>query len=236
MDVSGLPSHRRHRPRGPDGVPLVRGLLRPRRAPVALSRAADARPRSPRSAATGACTRAAGSGIFAASIDLEQLETATRDGGFGALKCRKEPLEHCPSSIDKAYLHRSEALGCVNPEFFEPVGGDAFRVIARLPIQELRTARARPRAAGGPTPGTSRVDGLAVLGRASRAGTAGPAGAGGRGRPRAPRRSAPRRRAHGGRGSSRTASASRSGAARAAGRGRSSRRARRAAPSSPPGR
>jgi hypothetical protein len=75
-------------------------------------------------------------GVFAASIDLEQLETATADGGFGALKCRKEPLEHCPSAIDKAYLHRSQVLGCVNPEFFEPAGGDAFRVIARISIQE----------------------------------------------------------------------------------------------------
>jgi hypothetical protein len=75
-------------------------------------------------------------GVFAASIDLEQLQTATAEGGFGALKCRKDPLEHCPSAIDKAYLHRSQALGCVNPEFFEPVGGDSFRVIARLPIQE----------------------------------------------------------------------------------------------------
>jgi hypothetical protein len=79
---------------------------------------------SPRSGSTDAC------------IDLEQLETATADGGFGALKCHKDPLEHCPSSIDKAYLHRAEVLGCVNPEFFEPVGGDTFRVIARIPIQE----------------------------------------------------------------------------------------------------
>ena len=73
-------------------------------------------------------------GIFAASIDLEQLETATAEGGFGALKCHRDPLEQCPSSIDKAYLHRAEALGCVNPEFFEPLGGDTFRVIARIPI------------------------------------------------------------------------------------------------------
>jgi hypothetical protein len=73
-------------------------------------------------------------GIFAASIDLEQLETATAEGGFGALKCRKAPLERCPSSIDQAYVHRSETLGCVNPEFFEPFGGDTFRVIARIPI------------------------------------------------------------------------------------------------------
>jgi hypothetical protein len=73
-------------------------------------------------------------GIFAASIDLEQLETATAEGGFGALKCRRDPLERCPSSIDRAYVHRAEALGCVNPEFFEPLGGDSFRVIARIPI------------------------------------------------------------------------------------------------------
>ena len=73
-------------------------------------------------------------GIFAASIDLEQLASATAEGGFGALKCRKKPLERCPSSIDQAYVHRAEQLGCVNPEFFEPLGGDAFRVIARIPI------------------------------------------------------------------------------------------------------
>jgi hypothetical protein len=73
-------------------------------------------------------------GIFAASIDLEQLETATAEGGFGALKCRRDPLERCPSTIDRAYVHRAEALGCVNPEFFEPLGGDTFRVIARIPI------------------------------------------------------------------------------------------------------
>jgi len=73
-------------------------------------------------------------GIFAASIDLEQLASAKAEGGFGALKCRKKPLERCPSSIDQAYVHRAEQLGCVNPEFFEPLGGDAFRVIARIPI------------------------------------------------------------------------------------------------------
>ncbi len=73
-------------------------------------------------------------GIFAASIDLEQLASATAEGGFGALKCRRKPLERCPSSIDQAYVHRAEALGCVNPEFFEPLGGDTFRVIARIPI------------------------------------------------------------------------------------------------------
>jgi hypothetical protein len=74
-------------------------------------------------------------GVFAASIDLEHLESATAEGGFGALKCRKAPLERCPSSIDQAYAHRAEALGCVNPEFFEPFGGDTFRVIARIPIE-----------------------------------------------------------------------------------------------------
>jgi hypothetical protein len=73
-------------------------------------------------------------GIFAASIDFEHLETATAEGGFGALKCRKAPLERCPSTIDQAYAHRAGTLGCVNPEFFEPLGGDTFRVIARIPI------------------------------------------------------------------------------------------------------
>jgi hypothetical protein len=72
-------------------------------------------------------------GVFAASIDLEHLEATTADGGFGALKCNRAPLERCPSAVDQAYAHRAEAMGCVNPEFFEPFGGDTFRVIARIP-------------------------------------------------------------------------------------------------------
>ncbi len=115
-------------------MPVLRGLLRPCRAPL---RAVSSRA-APTSCAevgiNGRLHAACRQGIFAASIDLEQLETATADGGFGALKCRKDPLERCPSSIDQAYVHRAEVLGCVNPEFFEPLGGDTFRVIARIPI------------------------------------------------------------------------------------------------------
>ena len=137
---------------------------------------------TPRSASTAACTRPA----VRASSPRASISSSSRrrppTAGFGALKCRKDPLEHCPSSIDKAYVHRAEALGCVNPEFFEPVGGDTFRVIARIPIQGCHVEREPGlRAAGGPTRARSRVDALAVLGRASRARRGAPAVAGGRG-------------------------------------------------------
>jgi hypothetical protein len=135
VDVSGLPSHRRH---GLEDRTECRSCAVYCDRVVHPSRCLEQG--CPELYAevgvNGRLHAACRQGVFAASIDLEQLETATADGGFGALKCRREPLVQCPSSIDKAYLHRGAALGCVNPEFFEEVGGDSFRVIARLQTQD----------------------------------------------------------------------------------------------------
>jgi hypothetical protein len=39
----------------------------------------------------------------------------------------------CRSEVESCYAARTDALGCVNPEFFElPQGEPSFRVIAQL--------------------------------------------------------------------------------------------------------
>ncbi len=69
-------------------------------------------------------------GVFAMEVDLDVLDEAERrPGGFGALRCAREPLPICASSIERAYPRRVPELGCVNPEFAEPVAGGAFRVV-----------------------------------------------------------------------------------------------------------
>src|ERR1700742_4215091 len=122
MDVSGPPSHRRSRLERRtecracdvycDHVVHPSGCLERGCADLVVGAAPNGRMHA-------SCRH----GVFAASIDLEQLESTTAEGGFGGLKCGRAPFERCPSSIDQAYTHRAEALGCVNPEFFEPFGG-----------------------------------------------------------------------------------------------------------------
>ena len=69
--------------------------------------------------------------MFAAEVELAVLETAERDGGFGALRCAREPLPICGSSIERAYPAREPDIGCVNPEFAERSGTNPFRVRVR---------------------------------------------------------------------------------------------------------
>ncbi len=69
--------------------------------------------------------------IFGVDIDLELLERAGRRRNcFGAIKAVRQPLAICPSGVERAYEHRDEPLGCVNPEFHELPDRPSFRVIA----------------------------------------------------------------------------------------------------------
>jgi hypothetical protein len=70
--------------------------------------------------------------IYAVEIDLDLLQLAERGKGFGAVKAKRKPLPMCKAEVDRCYTHRSDELGCRNPEFFElPVGQPTFRVVAR---------------------------------------------------------------------------------------------------------
>lgn len=70
-------------------------------------------------------------GVFGSEVDVEVLADAERSpGGFGALRCVRNPLPQCSSSIERAYPRREPDIGCVNPEFAEPAVGDAFSVRA----------------------------------------------------------------------------------------------------------
>jgi hypothetical protein len=70
--------------------------------------------------------------VFDVEIDLDLLgELETRSGGFGAVKARRAPLPMCQSEISPCYEHRSDELGCRNPEFHEtPRPAPSFRVFA----------------------------------------------------------------------------------------------------------
>jgi hypothetical protein len=69
-------------------------------------------------------------GIFAVAIDVEHLERARRRRhGFGPIRAVREPLPICPAEVERAYEHREEPLGCINPEFYELSDRPAFRVI-----------------------------------------------------------------------------------------------------------
>jgi hypothetical protein len=70
--------------------------------------------------------------VFGAEIDLDVLELATGAGGFGALKCVGEPLPVCRTDVERAYGHREDEIGCVNPEFAERRDEAAFRVFVRV--------------------------------------------------------------------------------------------------------
>jgi hypothetical protein len=72
--------------------------------------------------------------VFDVEIDLDLLtELETRPQGFGAVKAARAPLPICHSEISSCYEHRSDDLGCRNPEFNEvPLASPSFRVFALL--------------------------------------------------------------------------------------------------------
>ncbi len=70
--------------------------------------------------------------IFAADIDVELLRRAERRRtGFGPIRAVRQPLPICPAGVERAYEHREEPMGCINPEFHELPDRPSFRVIAR---------------------------------------------------------------------------------------------------------
>ena len=76
--------------------------------------------------------------VFDVEIDLELLTKAQRGrSGFGAVKAQRQPLPMCRAEVSSCYEHRTDRLGCVNPEFFElPQGSPTFRVITRIEIED----------------------------------------------------------------------------------------------------
>ena len=72
--------------------------------------------------------------VFDVEIDLDLLdELEARPQGFGAVKASRAPLPICHSEISTCYEHRSDELGCRNPEFHEvTVASPSFRVFAQL--------------------------------------------------------------------------------------------------------
>jgi hypothetical protein len=73
--------------------------------------------------------------VFGPEVDAEDLEAARGvRGGFGALRCSREPLPICRASVERAYPQRETPLGCLNPEFAEPPASDSFRVVARVAL------------------------------------------------------------------------------------------------------
>lgn len=72
--------------------------------------------------------------VFSAEIDLEvfQLIREANRGRFGLLRADRRPLPVCRASVERAYADRLPPIGCVNPEFAEPVDGEPFRITARV--------------------------------------------------------------------------------------------------------
>ena len=69
--------------------------------------------------------------VFEAEVEFGALLDAAESGAFGDLRCVRDPLPICAARVQLAFPHREDALGCVNPEFAEPDGGGAFRLVAR---------------------------------------------------------------------------------------------------------
>jgi hypothetical protein len=75
-------------------------------------------------------------GVFTVGIDVDLLERARRRrDGFGPIRAVREPLAMCPAEVERAYEHRADPIGCINPEFYELADRPAFRVIEK-PAQE----------------------------------------------------------------------------------------------------
>jgi hypothetical protein len=71
--------------------------------------------------------------IYTVEIDLDLLEAAERQGGFGAVRAVRQPLPMCATGVESTYVGRTNELGCLNPEFFEvPDGQPNFRIFARI--------------------------------------------------------------------------------------------------------
>jgi hypothetical protein len=72
--------------------------------------------------------------VFTAEIDLEVFERVRESnrGRFGLLRAGRRPLPICRASVERAYADRLPPVGCVNPEFAEPVDGEPFRITARV--------------------------------------------------------------------------------------------------------
>ena len=68
--------------------------------------------------------------VFAPELDREALDRARGEtrGRLGGLRAIRRPLPICRSAVERAYPARLPAAGCINPEFAEPVDGEAFRV------------------------------------------------------------------------------------------------------------
>ena len=72
--------------------------------------------------------------VFSCEIDLDILRATERTrAGFGPVRATGRPLPMCRSEVSSCYEGRQNALGCVNPEFFElPVGEPPFRVLVQV--------------------------------------------------------------------------------------------------------
>jgi hypothetical protein len=71
--------------------------------------------------------------VYAVDIDLDLLRAAEEEKGFGAIKAQRVPLPMCRAEVEPCYEHRTDELGCVNPEFFEvPQSQPSFRVFAQV--------------------------------------------------------------------------------------------------------
>lgn len=70
--------------------------------------------------------------VHAVEVDLAVLEECAAEGRrFGGLRAERVPLPVCTSGVDRAYPRRVPEIGCVNPEFDEPLEGGRFVVTVR---------------------------------------------------------------------------------------------------------
>jgi len=71
--------------------------------------------------------------VYGVEIDLDLLRAAeAKRAGFGAVRSVRKPLPMCRVEVEGCYEHRTDRVGCVNPEFFElPRERPSFRVFAR---------------------------------------------------------------------------------------------------------
>jgi hypothetical protein len=72
--------------------------------------------------------------VFDVEIDLDLLRAAEEmSEGFGGVLAKRAPLPMCHVEVSSCYEHRSDELGCRNPEFFEiPETSPSFRVFAQI--------------------------------------------------------------------------------------------------------
>jgi len=67
--------------------------------------------------------------VFGVEIDVDLLLAAEEEKGFGAIKAQRNPLPMCRAEVEPCYEHRTDVLGCVNPEFWEvPQDEPSFKV------------------------------------------------------------------------------------------------------------